>query len=598
MTEIARGRSLQASVLLRWLAIAIAVAGLADPAITVSGIGRARLAVITQDPSSAEAEDVRTRLTQSPGSSYDIVPDITSDAAAAIVIGSRYPDEPVRANLPVATVTIPHAAPPTIRIVRAQVPGEVPAGTSIQVGVELEATGVAGRTSDVVVRVAGLEMGRASHRWTTDRERWHADLDAVPVGDPPFLVCVEASPIDAGATRESNSADAVVAVVNMRRTPFLVEVYEPRPSWATTFVRRALEADARFQVAGLSFSSRGISARTRDDLPLSDPLLDRFDVVIVGGLDRLSSADVRSLDRFMRERGGAVVLVPDMRMDAGAVRDLLPRGFGRAGLQADLTERLLERPVTLSTRAGVASLEASELLVWRALPPGSEAIASTPGRDGSPVVVSMPHGDGRLLVSGAMDAWRLRAADNLAFDRFWQATIAGLALAAPPPIEVQVVPALLHPFERGDVIVRSRSREAVPVSATIDGDQPIRLSPAPEAGVFTGTFVAGGTAGRSTIKVEAGGAQPRSVSRVVPVQSGARAVETAPAASLSMLATSHRGIDVTPDHLADAERFVRKTVVSPPATLVRRPMRSAWWIVPFAACLSAEWWLRRRCGLR
>ena len=29
-----------------------------------------------------------------------------------------------------------------------------------------------------------------------------------------------------------------------------------------------------------------------------------------------------------------------------------------------------------------------------------------------------------------------------------------------------------------------------------------------------------------------------------------------------------------------------------------RPMRSAWWILPFAACLSAEWWLRRRRGLR
>jgi hypothetical protein len=28
------------------------------------------------------------------------------------------------------------------------------------------------------------------------------------------------------------------------------------------------------------------------------------------------------------------------------------------------------------------------------------------------------------------------------------------------------------------------------------------------------------------------------------------------------------------------------------------PMRSPWWIVPFAACLSAEWWLRRRAELR
>jgi hypothetical protein len=28
------------------------------------------------------------------------------------------------------------------------------------------------------------------------------------------------------------------------------------------------------------------------------------------------------------------------------------------------------------------------------------------------------------------------------------------------------------------------------------------------------------------------------------------------------------------------------------------PMRSWWWAVPFIACLSGEWWLRRRAGLR
>ena len=90
-----------------------------------------------------------------------------------------------------------------------------------------------------------------------------------------------------------------------------------------------------------------------------------------------------------------------------------------------------------------ASLQASELLVLRALPPGSDVVARVPGSDGSPVIVSMPRGDGRLLLSGAMDAWRFRAADNGAFDRFWQSTIAGLALAVPPPIALSVDPPIL-----------------------------------------------------------------------------------------------------------------------------------------------------------
>jgi hypothetical protein len=42
--------------------------------------------------------------------------------------------------------------------------------------------------------------------------------------------------------------------------------------------------------------------------------------------------------------------------------------------------------------------------------------------------------------------------------------------------------------------------------------------------------------------------------------------------------------------------------ISGAATMSRivsvHPMRKPWWILPFAACLSAEWWLRRRDGLR
>jgi hypothetical protein len=29
-----------------------------------------------------------------------------------------------------------------------------------------------------------------------------------------------------------------------------------------------------------------------------------------------------------------------------------------------------------------------------------------------------------------------------------------------------------------------------------------------------------------------------------------------------------------------------------------QPMRSPWWILPFAGCLGLEWWLRRQRGLR
>jgi len=508
----------------------------------------------------------------------------------------------------VATVSAADAAP-GVRIVQIDAPSAVPAATLIHLDVELEASLAAGRTTDVTASIAGLETARVSHRWTSEHERWHASIDAVPVGDPPYTVRVRltdsakatsvkkrgiAETVPAiDATRIASDSDPTVAdvVVDIRRTPLRVEFYDPRPSWATTFLRRALEADPRFQVATLSVTSRGVFAQTGGAVAPGDARLDAFDVVVLGGLDRLSAAEASALDRYMRTRGGAVVVVPDQRIDAGPARDLV------AG---DLAERLLEQPATLTVTPPAPALRASELLVMRLVAPASEVIARVPDADpvkALPVIVSAPRGIGRLLLSGAMDAWRFRAADNAAFDRFWQSTIAGLALAAPPPIAIGIEPPLLRPGEPATLIVRLHPPDATAVSAAIDGDQPIRLIPDAEAGVYRGRFVAGPTPGLSTVEVRAAAAQPLSASHRFVVS--ADAVRLPPdGARLALLASSHRGIDVSPDRIPDLERFIRGAVRAPAVRQVRHPMRSAWWMLPFAVCLSAEWWLRRRRGLR
>jgi hypothetical protein len=112
--------------------------------------------------------------------------------------------------------------------------------------------------------------------------------------------------------------------------------------------------------------------------------------------------------------------------------------------------------------------------------------------------------------------------------------------------------------------------------------------------VYRGRFVAGNTEGRSTIQARAGGLSATTPVLVKAEVSRADLVRP----SLSMLAASHRGIDVTPDRVGELEQFVRNTVAAPPTRHLRHPMRSTWWILPFASCLSAEWWLRRRRGLR
>jgi hypothetical protein len=617
---------------LRSAAVLIAIAGLIDPAFTTAGHRRARVAVIVQGgptmelpvndgreraalrriggggraavrnpggmPRHAVAERARAQLVNDLGDDYDLQPRLTSDAAAAIVIGDSYPsrsqsDVASGFSRTVATVTVASDVVPNVRVVRVDAPREVPAGTAIRVGIDVEGVGVAGRMSTLTVHAGGLEVGRASHDWRGDGDRWHADIDAVPVGEPPFVLRVEAQPFEGERTSIDNAVDAVVDV---RRAPFRVEVYEPRPSWATTFIRRALEADARFRVAGLSATSKSVTTRTGDAVSLADAPLD---VIVVGGLDRLTQADAQALDRFMRARGGAVVVAPDAKVSAGPASRLL-QGF-------TLTERLSERPEKLTVAAPLAPIQASEVLLVRS-DAGADRLAWTSGTSTngpSPVMVSTPRGDGRLVVSGALDAWRYRTEDAGAFDRFWQSTIAGLALAVPPPIDVRVEPPILRPGEPGEIIVRTSTRGAGlsgqpyerTVGATVDG-RPIRLWPAAETGVFRGSFTARETDGRSTIVAQVDGASSRSASRPIVVRADARRALPETPAPLALLSASHNGIDVTPSHIDEVERFIRRTVTAPAAPVTRRPMRSVWWMIPFTACLSAEWYLRRRRGER
>jgi hypothetical protein len=248
------------------------------------------------------------------------------------------------------------------------------------------------------------------------------------------------------------------------------------------------------------------------------------------------------------------------------------------------------------------------------------------------VVVMTPHGAGRLLVSGALDAWRYRANKGSEFDRFWRAAIAGIALATPLPVDVKLTPAIARPGQNVRVAARIH-RAALGVAATgllqvsarTDSGQPIRLWPEAEADVFSGSFDAGrsgvqrvtvsagaaetqGAAVRSAAlppsrkasadsgSIGQGGSGPREGSAMMAVDPTAHSAETL--IPLSLLAASRGGIDVTPDRLADLEAYLRREISASPVPSTTRPMRSGWWIVPFAVCLSAEWWLRRRRGLR
>ena len=146
------------------------------------------------------------------------------------------------------------------------------------------------------------------------------------------------------------------------------------------------------------------------------------------------------------------------------------------------------------------------MAVHRAGVPGGQVLAALEGK-GAParaVVLEWPDGAGRVLFSGAMDAWRYPATSDDGFARFWRARIAEGAAAAPARVEVSVAPGVPRPGEAVTIRARLRPTEfeqAAPdrmelpaVRARLVGAdgaaQAIRLWPTAELGAFEGRFEA------------------------------------------------------------------------------------------------------------
>jgi hypothetical protein len=591
---------------LRSTAVVIAILAFADPAVTLDGRVRPRIGLVVQDGPSmalpavdgvttrrAAAAHVAADLQRDLGEEFEIVSGRGDDLYATVVVGDRYPADTFPDAARVFTVTVSDRLSPNVRIAEVNAPARVPNDTAVRLAVRVESSGMTGSRSDLVVRARGAEVGRASHTWTQDRDSWAAEVVAVPLGEPPFRFAVHVESGSIERTDLDNAAEIAIDVA----ARFRVFVLEARPSWASAFVRRALEGDSRFEVVGLSQVSPKVSVIS--GTPSSSTAgvagdinrFDRFDVLIVGGLDRLSENEQRALEHFAVERGGAVALVPDSRAATTAAGRLLPT--------AGIVERLLDRPARLTSASATPQLDASELLEGATVPRDARVLARNPGSD-RPIVWASGLGDGRVLFAGAMDAWRFRGAPGGAFDRFWRSTIAGLAMEARPPVEVRLTPNRAAPGERVRVtalvrtLERDRLNDRLAIAAQV-GEDPIRLWPDARRGSFSGSFVVDPKFTESSTLVTVSGGEAINGHARLTLDANVREPVGPP---LALLARAHDGVDVDPGQIGELERHLRNGVTAPAERRARHPMRSVWWIGPFVVCLSSEWWLRRRRGRR
>ena len=570
-------------IVLRILAVLVAIGGILDPALHVTRTEPVPVRVFTapDDPdAAATASTLRTAL----AGRADLVE--VGSGAATVVIGRVAITPPVTRGGPVSTVSLEE--PPSIAIEEAPSGVSLIPGSAVDIPVTLRAVGLTGQRSVVVLEQDGVELSRTEHVWKADGGVT-VSLAYFAASPGARHLTVRVHPALGERRVIDNQADLLAMVASR---PGRVAVIETRPSWSAGFIRRALEADPAFQVSSVIRTSRGIASRAGDAPPVIQASeLSRFDVVIAGAPEDLRREEVDALWQFADRRAGTLVLLPD-RMPGGPYAERLPGKFA---------EHLLNEPLALEPFGVLAS----ELLTMTTMPRGARAIATL---NGTAVIAAWPVGDGRVIFSGALDAWRYRADPKSRLAPFWRQEVLTAALSAPPPIQIDLRPAIVRPGGTASLRVRLRRTEwtdphsvtreaALPaISARISDAsgkvETIRLWPEPEAGVFRGEVIAA-TAGIHTVRVEA----DQHASEATLLANSGTAPPVNRSVDLSQVAALTGGVTVNASetdkvvqHLSSLSRPSRSTLI--------RPFESGWWPWVFASLLTSEWALRRRAGQR
>lgn len=549
-----------ARVLLRGAAIAIALAGVIDPTLTrKQPVHESIVVVALGGDAVAPALQLQRRL--------------RGDYESAL----RIHEEPSRA-----------AACPSqggcIIVSTGAAPARLTAGATVIGAIETSAEARRGIAAVSVPPQVVLSDSSTLHVTLRGGGRVEILDGAVPVGsaeskdggelDVPWV------PIDEGARalRVKADADVVDVAVVVDGTPAPIGFFEPEATWFGTFVRRALEDDPRFSVGGRTELAPPVAV-TRGAVPqLTRAMLAEVRAVVVTAPDRLTAAQVDLLERFVARRGGSLVVILDRR-PAGPLLRLLP-GLGE--------ERHEPQP------RSIGALRAVDLLSFEAGP----GVTTVDADDRRPIVVSQALGRGRVVVSGAMDAWRHRD-DSGAFDDYWTALVWEAAAAAGDPLRVAPRTSLARPGEEVPVEVEVQTLEEVPADLVAQGRYEctnergmLRLWPQARPGTFAGVFTPN-VEGECRLEIAAAG---RAATAPVLVKADVRRREADGRLKAAVIA--HGGVVVTPGHEDELLSHVRQRLPRrhEPATL--HPMHSPLWIVPFVACLGGDWFLRRRNGLR
>ena len=596
-------RDLVTRRVLRAIAITIGVVAAIDPSITSNRTTRPEVAVVSVDARGDSA--LADRVSRTLAKRFTVTRAAVSNAEGTVIVGNALPSNAADLALP-AFAVLPERDGPAVTFDAVRAPAWSPREARVVVSTIARVTGGRGRTLDVTLRAGGLVVDHVTRRVTADDERVPMSLAFVPT-----VAGAAALRVSATLAGARNPAVTDVAV-DVRDKRWAVLFFDPRPSWMSTFVRRAVERDPRFVVTSRVVTSRNVSTDAGQPPGRLDDLaaLGLFDAVVVGAPEALSERDVVGLDAFLRRRGGGVVLLFDRRAP-GPYERLTEVG----AWVDDSTGRTLSI-APISGDSAMGGLRASDIAWPSRLPAGAEPVALTvpSSRDtasGRPVVWRSAVGAGRLVVNGALDSWRFRdrllPSGGSAFDRFWETIISNVANASPPPVAITLANGALAPGEESAVTVTGRdaalSTERVvrtSVGAVLESSNsgeaptPVRLWPSGPAGQLEGIVRAPAAAGMYRLVVSADG--NRGEAAVVVAPNVGHPAADAPDL-LGAWVGARGGRVLAESRLDELSAALSRAIQPQPRLEIWNPMRSGWWLIPFALALSGEWWLRRRRGL-
>lgn len=582
---------------LRWLAIAIAIAAVVDPSVTSMRTTQPEIALVAADPVGDSA--VVSRIAGELAEQFTVIPAPFAPAAATVVVGTRLPaavgelQSSVFAVNPVATDELRA----TIEAVNA--PAHAALAARVPMAVTVHITGGGADTLETTLHLGDAVIDRVTQAVESGGGRQIVNLSYIPttIGS----VALRVSARLAGSEGRGGRSSHADLVIDVRDDRWGVLFFDPRASLMSTFVRRAVERDPRFVVSSRIVTSRNISIDAgRPPASLGDAeSLGEYDAIVVGAAQVLTDRDVAGLEAFLRRRGGTVVLLLDDRANGAYERLAGVRQWSDGTAAVGFS-------ISATTNDSVG-LRASSMVWPTPVPFGARVLAaSSAGARGErrPIVWRTAVGGGQLIISGALDAWRYRDPAQSAFDAFWRTTIADAAAAGATPIDIELPSRILEPDERVEMTATVRAlalaNDTVPVddvTATLDSASAtttIRVSPTATSGRYRAYFRAPATPGLHRLRVAYAGAHSEVALLVAADPARPRPDESH---LVDAWIASRGGSTFSASEPGEVRSALERTLRPAARRETWYPMRSAWWIVPFTLLLGAEWLWRRRSGL-